>query len=214
MIPQPLVPGDDGGADPAVAAALAAFGAGTGDAGPVLSALRRSRLLVPVVALLTSAEIGPDGRKREKESEMALPKLVGADGREAVLAFTSADSLARWRPDARPIQVSATQVGHAAAGEGASAVVIDIAGPVPFVVEDLRALAGGLHDDPEVLAALETAVADLPGIVTVEVGPSDAADLTLTLKAAPGHDPAELGRNLADRIGRLLPTGLELRLAR
>ncbi|GIH79616.1 SseB family protein [Planobispora longispora] len=134
-IPQPLVPDDDGGADAAVASALAAFSAGTADPAEVISALSGARLLVPVVALLTSSEVGEHGLRQEKESEMALPKLVGKDGREAVLAFTGAETLARWRPDARPIQATVPQVCQAAAHENAAAVVIDVAGPAPFVIE-------------------------------------------------------------------------------
>ncbi|MFI6322364.1 SseB family protein [Nonomuraea sp. NPDC050556] len=157
-IPQPLVPSDDGSADPAVAAALAAYASGTADATAVLSALTGSRLLVPVVALLTSSEVGAHGLKQEKESEMALPKLVGKDGREAVLAFTSGESLALWRRDARPIQASVMQVCQAAVHESAAAVVIDVAGPVPFPIEG-QVL--------EVLAAVESGTLDQVEDVTV-----------------------------------------------
>ncbi|WP_285779504.1 SseB family protein [Microtetraspora sp. NBRC 13810] len=148
-IPRPLVPDDDGSADAAVAAALAAFAAGTADAAQVLSALGAARVLVPVVALLTESEVGAHGLRQEKESEMALPKLVGADGREAVLAFTGTEPLTRWRPDARPIQATVPQVCHAAVMENAAAVVIDVAGPSPFVIEGtpLQALAA-LHGPP------------------------------------------------------------------
>ncbi|GAA3155507.1 hypothetical protein GCM10010466_53050 [Planomonospora alba] len=134
-IPQPLVPDDDGTCDAALASALAAFSAGTADATEVVAALSGARLLVPVVALLTSSEVGEHGLRQEKESEMALPKLVGKDGREAVLAFTGTESLRLWRPDARPIQAGTPQVCQAAAAEGAAAVVVDVAGPVPFVIE-------------------------------------------------------------------------------
>lgn len=134
-IPQPLVPSDDGSTSTEVADALSAFAAGTADATVVLSALNGSRLLVPVVALLTESEVGAHGLKQEKESEMALPKLVGQDGREAVLAFTGAGALMRWRADARPIQSTLLSVCQAAVHEGAAAVVVDVAGPVPFVIE-------------------------------------------------------------------------------
>ncbi|MET8143347.1 SseB family protein [Sphaerisporangium sp. NPDC005288] len=142
-IPQPLVPDDDGGADASVAAALAAFAAGTGDAAAVASALSTARLLVPVVALLTRAEVGEHGLKQEKESEMALPVLVGADGRKAVPAFTGVASLQLWRADARPIQAVTPQVCRAALSEDAAAVMVDVAGPVPFAIEGglLHALA-------------------------------------------------------------------------
>ncbi|WP_433240236.1 SseB family protein [Streptosporangium sp. CA-135522] len=159
-IPQPLVPDDDGSADASVASALAAFSAGTADAGAVITALGGARLLVPVVALLTESEVGTHGLRQEKESEMALPKLVGKDGREAVLAFTGAESLRLWRPDARPIQATTLQVCQAAVHEDAAAVVVDVAGPVPFVIEGgvLRAFAAVESDTvdqlgPEVTVA-------------------------------------------------------------
>jgi hypothetical protein len=162
-IPQPLDPGDDGSAAPAVAAALAAYERGAADATEVLNALATARLLVPVVALLTESEIGEYGLRQEKESEMALPKLVGQDGREAVPAFTGAESLARWRPDARPIQTTLLQICRAAAGESAAAVVVDVAGPVPFVVE------GGVL---EALAAVESGTLDqVPGATVARVEP-------------------------------------------
>ncbi|GAA4506240.1 MULTISPECIES: SseB family protein [Nonomuraea] len=142
-IPDPLDAGDDGSTPPLVSAALAAYQAGAAGPERVLNALGESRLLVPVVALLTSSEIGAHGVRQEKESEMALPKLVGKDGREAVLAFTGTEPLRLWRPDARPIQATTLQVCRAAAAEGAAAVVVDVAGPVQFVIEGevLRALA-------------------------------------------------------------------------
>ncbi|MER6578185.1 SseB family protein [Nonomuraea sp. NPDC001023] len=157
-IPQPLDPDDDGSAAPAVAAALAAYEAGACGPADVLAALSGARLLVPVVALLTESEVGEHGLRQEKESEMALPKLVGQDGRHAVLAFTGTDALTRWRKDARPIQTGTLQVCRAAVHEEAAAVVVDVAGPVQFVIEGevLRALA-----------AVESGTVDQLGGVTV-----------------------------------------------
>lgn len=133
--------GDTGDADPAVAAALAGYAAGeaTGDA--VLAAIAASRLLVPVVAILTDA--GEDGG--EKETEMALPTVIGNDGRKAVIAFTSIGTMRRWRHDARPVPVPAARLWPAVGAEQAEAVVIDIAGPVQIVIEgaSLGALAAG-----------------------------------------------------------------------
>ncbi|NRQ30598.1 SseB family protein [Nonomuraea sp. NN258] len=166
-IPQPLDPHDDGAAAPAVAAALASYQAGDADAGDVLTALAGARLLVPVVALLTSSEVGEHGLRQEKESEMALPKLVGQDGREAVLAFTGTASLTAWRPDARPIQATALQVCQAAVGERAAAVVIDVAGPVPFVIEGTVL---------ETLAAIESGTVDrVAGVTVARVEPAPEA---------------------------------------
>jgi hypothetical protein len=69
--------GDVGDADPAVAAALAAYAAGQAEEHAVLTVIAASRLLVPIVAIL--AEADDDGA--EKETEMALPTLIGNDGR-------------------------------------------------------------------------------------------------------------------------------------
>ncbi|SDH44902.1 SseB family protein [Nonomuraea jiangxiensis] len=162
-IPQPLDPRDDGGVAPAVTAALSSYQAGTAGAGEVLAALSGARLLVPVVALLTESEVGAHGLRQEKESEMALPKLVGQDGRQAVLAFTGAEALARWRADARPIQATALQVCRAAVQEKAAAVVVDVAGPVQFVIEG---------EVLEALAAVDSGtVGELTGVTVARVEP-------------------------------------------
>ncbi|MET8000479.1 SseB family protein [Nonomuraea glycinis] len=162
-IPQPLDPTDDGGAAPAVVAALAAYQDGTAGPDQVLGALGGARLLVPVVALLTESEVGEHGLRQEKESEMALPKLVGQDGRQAVLAFTGTEALTRWRADARPIQATTLQVCQAAVSERAAAVVVDVAGPVPFVIEG---------DVLRALAAVESGTVDrLSGVTVARVEP-------------------------------------------
>jgi hypothetical protein len=53
--------------------------------------------------------------------------------------------LHRWNPDARPVPVRAATAAEAALSDDASAMLVDVAGPVMFVVEgeDLRALAQG-----------------------------------------------------------------------
>ncbi|GLV50639.1 hypothetical protein TBS_12120 [Thermobispora bispora] len=91
-------------------------------------------------------------------------------------AFTGAEPLARWRPDARPIQATVAQVCQAARLERAAAVVIDVAGPVPFVIEGeaLGALAR-LEDaargsaSPEELAGAGVTVAR----IAEDPGPDD-----------------------------------------
>jgi hypothetical protein len=183
---------DDGSADLAVARALAQYHAGEGSERAALVALAVSRLLVPVVALLTEA--GADGA--EKNSEMALPTLIGRDGRPAIMAFTCAASLANWRADARPVPAEAIRVWRAAVAEHGErpAVVIDVAGPVPFVVDGARltALAAGQqppepYDDPDVRAAVEAVLAAEPQIAGARLGPplSPDTDLHIQLLVAP-----------------------------
>ena len=189
-------PGDDGSADPRVTEALAAYAAGQGSEHAVLVALDAARLMIPVVALLTEAEpAGPGGPRRDKSSEMALPTVIGQDGRAALPAFTGAAALARWRPRARPVPVPAAQVWRSGAQE-ASAVVIDLAGPVPFAVDGARlaALARGLpapqpYQDPDVLALAHEALAAEPVIAGFRLLPGeDGTDLTVYLVPVPGRD--------------------------
>lgn len=144
---EPAFPDDDGAAAPGVAAALAAY-----DAQPAaghlaaLAALQDSRVLVPVVAVLTEVEHDERGLAREKDSEMAAVLLTGRDGRRALLAFTSTETLRAWNPDARPVAVTLRDAVRSALHDGADALVVDVAGPAVFPVEgqDLRDLADGL----------------------------------------------------------------------
>lgn len=226
---RPRFPDDDGSADPRSAAALAAFAAGSGSEHAALSALARSRLLVPVVSVpaAKTAEPGPGpvapagARKRAvNATEMALPKLVGQDGRSAILAFTCLDSLNRWRPGARPVPAEAAAVWRAAA-EDSCAVVIDIAGPVPLAVEGARlaALAEGgdaplPQDDPDVRHAFAAAVAEQAPAARFRLLAGDAdGDLLLELDlpaAAAGGQAAEI----AARVGSAAMARLGSRLRR
>jgi hypothetical protein len=133
---------DDGSADPLLAAALRA-----GDQGAMLSALTKARLLVPVVAMLGEVEYDENGLAHDKTSDMAVALLQGQDGRNALLAFTGTESLARWSPEARPMPAMTQLVATAAIQEGAAAIVIDVAGPAAGVIEtdDVRRLAAGLQ---------------------------------------------------------------------
>lgn len=136
---------DDGAADPALTAALERHASGAAPYPEVLAALAGARLLVPVVALLGEAEVGDDGLARDKSSDMAAVLLTGADGRTALLAFTSTDSLTTWDAAARPVPVAASLAAATAVQEGAAALVVDLAGPRRFVVEgdDLHRIASG-----------------------------------------------------------------------
>jgi SseB protein N-terminal domain len=145
-IPDPGFADDVGDADPGLAAALAVFDRSPGDLEAhraVLAGLRQARLLVPVVAL--AGEMDGD---HEKTSDMAAVLMKGQDGRTALLAFTSNSALRAWAQsfeggDARPVPVTAQHAAQAAIQDQAEALLIDVAGPVLFVVEgaDLRALA-------------------------------------------------------------------------
>ncbi|MFE3828626.1 SseB family protein [Streptomyces sp. NPDC059092] len=234
-IPDPGFSDDDGTADPALTAALAAWAEDRGAHGPVLAALRTSRLLVPVVAVLGEVEEDDEGSRvasdkgggrraglrREKTSDMAVPTLRAGD-RRALPAFTSVEALARWDPGARPVAVPLHQALQAAAHERADTVVLDLAGPVPYEITGpaLLALAEGRTrtgplDDPAVTAAVRAAVAAEPAVVRAYLGPG-SADGTLALLLDPAAPPAEAARRVAraladdDVLRARLVRGLDL----
>jgi hypothetical protein len=223
--------GDRGGADPLLTAALAAYHVGQGSEQAALGALAAARLLVPVIAEPSHKDPSGKGQSGKgqggKDSEMVLPTLIGRDGRPAVLAFTGLDTLARWRPDARPVPAEADRVWRAAVAEGC-AVVIDVAGPVPLAVEGARlaALAAGPpvpppHEDPDVRAEVQAAVAAESAIAGFSLAPGHpgAADLAITLHLAPRRD-ADRGSavnraaaGIATRLGARLRRGIEVVIA-
>ena len=53
----------------------------------------------------------------------------------ALLAYTGAAQLAAGDPEPRPVPVPAQVAAQSALQDGAAALVVDIAGPVTFVVE-------------------------------------------------------------------------------
>ncbi|WP_405740128.1 SseB family protein [Streptomyces sp. NBC_01525] len=206
-IPDPGFSDDDGSADPALAAALAAYDRDRSAEPQLLTALSGARVLVPVVAVLGESETGPDGLRREKTSDMAVPTLQAPDGRRALPAFTSMDTLKRWRADARPVAVPLRQALLAASHEKADTVVVDLAGPVTYQLTGpaLRALAEGRQDadprtDPAVLDALRTLLAAEPAVRFAHLAPSAETDATLALGLAPDASAADAAHRLAQSL--------------
>ena len=129
----PQFPGDDGSADPALTAAF-------GDDVAVLQALPDVRVFVPIVALL-----GETPAEGDKNADMAAVLMTGADGRQALLAFSSVATMAAWDPKARPVPVLGRDAALAAIDEQASAILLDLGTPAFTVVEtdDVQHLAAG-----------------------------------------------------------------------
>jgi hypothetical protein len=147
-IPDPGFAGDDGGIDTEVTAALTAYDASPQDrdrALAVVAALQDSRVLVPVVAVAGEVETNDAGLEQEKSTDMAAVLTQGRGGRTALLAFTGLERLQRWQPDARPVPVSLADAARSALQQEAAALVVDVAGPVLFAIEQdtLRPLAEG-----------------------------------------------------------------------
>jgi hypothetical protein len=223
--------GDDGSADPAVAAALAAFSSGRASEHEAVMSLAPSRLLVPIVAVVAGdaaadppPAAAPGGEQAapggEKASEMSIPTLIGRDGRRAVPAFTSLDTLRRWRQEARPVPTGAADVWAAAVADDC-AVVVDVAGPVPLAIDGARlaALADGRpvpppREDPDVLAVVRAAAASQAGITGLRLADgADGSDLLVALSVRPGL-PAGAGEQLAGLVAEQVMARLGGRLRR
>jgi hypothetical protein len=111
-----------------------------------VAALCTDRLLVPVVATATRfAEAAERALSSDKEAEMSVVGVQGPDGRRALLAFTGLDSLQAWDARARPVPVTLDVAAQSALADGAAALLLDVAGPHPLVIEGevLSGLARG-----------------------------------------------------------------------
>ncbi len=236
----PSQPGDDGTADPLISSVLAAFAAGEGSEQSALTALASGRLLVPVVPVVTGGpghhdpaavdadvcqpETGEEPPHLpgpgEQASDTATPRLIGLDGRTAVPAFTSVDAMRMWQATARPVPVPAREVCHAAAEES-SAVVVDVAGPVPLAIEGARlaALARGEavpapHEDADIRDVVAAVLAGFLDVAEFRLGSGGQdRDLEIWLTFAPecaGHDAARVAAD----IGAAVMTQLGSRLRR
>ncbi|WP_461174517.1 SseB family protein [Arthrobacter sp. Z1-9] len=125
---------DDGTADAGYLTAVAALQAGQGDEAAVVASLATARVFIPIVAQLAEEAEGQDGLQADKQADMALVTLKAADGRTAMPAFTSAEALAAWHPEARPVAVYAARAALSAVSEGAELLVLDPGAAVTFVV--------------------------------------------------------------------------------
>lgn len=126
---EPAFPDDDGLIDPRLAEAL-------GDDVAVLAVYGDVRVFVPIVAIL--GERATDGS--DKSADMAAVFMTGADGRKALLTFSSVEALETWNPLARPVPVWGSEAAQAALDEGASALLLDL-GIDHFTVLELQASA-------------------------------------------------------------------------
>lgn len=130
---EPQFPGDDGLVDPLLAPAL-------GDDVAVMQALGEARVFVPIIPLL--GEVPAEG---DKNADMAAVLMTGADGRTALLAFSSVEAMGAWDEQARPVPVLGRDAARAALAEDATALLLDLGSSSFVVVEtsDVEHLAAG-----------------------------------------------------------------------
>jgi hypothetical protein len=140
-------PGDDGRAAPVLRAALERAHGSTEVSAYLgaVAALGGERVLVPVTATATRLGTTVGGLHSDREAEMAVVSLVIPDGRRGLLGFTGLDALQAWDAAARPVPVTLDVAAQAAVADGATALLVDVAGPHPLVLEGdiLAGLAAG-----------------------------------------------------------------------
>ena len=225
--------GDDGSADPALAALLDAYAAGSASLSDVVARLGETRVLVPILAELESAGEGEHGHTVDKEASAGVVALQAPDGRRALPVFTSVASMAAWRADARPVPVDARRAALSAVSEDWALLVVDPAGPVTALVPRpaVWALAQGLDWEPavvdgvvvpEVQEAVSSAVAAVPHVARAWAEPGRRAEVAVVLRIDAGLDRAGLDAVLAqvnaalarDEVVSGRVDGLELRVGR
>ncbi|MFF1528751.1 SseB family protein [Cellulomonas sp. NPDC058312] len=182
--------GDDGSADPGVAATLTALGDGTGTLAEVVAALAGTRVLVPVLAELEVGEtvdVGGHAHTVDKEASAGIVALQAPDGRTALPVFSSVAAMAAWRADARPVPTEVARAALSAVDEGWELLVLDAGGPVTALLPrpavwalaqqgTWRPAVPGAGEarsvDPEVRAAVRAAVTGALGGGVAEHAPA------------------------------------------
>ena len=126
---------DDGSIDPVLAEALT-----TKNQARIIAALSMTRVLT---AIAESEEEIPS----DCDDNLGTLMLRGADGRKALLSFSSLETLTSFSKVARPMPLFTTEAARAAKAEGAEALLLDLGTEHFTVVEgdDFEALAAGLH---------------------------------------------------------------------
>lgn len=207
--------GDDGSCDPALAAALDAYGRGAGSLAGVVVALAGTRVLVPVLADLEVADVVVhDGHAHtvDKEASAGIVALQAPDGRTALPVFSSVAAMAAWRADARPVPTDVARAALSAVNEGWELIVLDAGGPVTALVPRpavwalaqqspwspaVAGVPGALAVDDAVLAAVRAALAGVAHVRAADAEPGQQAEVAVVLTLDPGLDRSGLDAVLA-----------------
>lgn len=171
---------DDGSAPERLIEALRRFGSRELGEEEVVDALRESRLLIPLVAVLGETGHNEHGVLIDKSQELSIVTVAGPDGRTVMPVFTSVQAMSAWNPKARPVPANAVRVALAAASESTDLVVLDPTSPTEFVIRRpaLWAIAQGLtwipsYSDAEILDAFIASAEPETAVVAVQLSPGD-----------------------------------------
>ncbi len=130
--PNAAFAGDRGDPDPALRTILARAYDGDVAYPRAIAALCTARLLLPIVAAGDESGDGPDP---DRVAEMAAVLVRSESGDTAVPVFTGLDALTVWKADARPVPCTLDDVAATAVETSSTAILIDLPGPHPVVIE-------------------------------------------------------------------------------
>ncbi len=116
-----------------------------------------------------------------------LVRVPFPGGREAFPVFTSAQALAEWDPEARPVPVAIKNVAVAALKRGSGLITVNAESPSQMWLgrSAVAALASGTEwtapwNDPEITARIDASIdGDLPGYAGVSIEPGERGVATV-----------------------------------
>lgn len=206
--------GDDGSADPVLWDALTRFRTGEGDPVAVVDALRRARVLAPLVAEKGDEGVGPTGLAVDKTQELSIVTVAAPDGRKVLPVFTSVTALQTWDAAARPVPADGRRTALAAASEDTGLIVIDPASETEFVLRRpaVWAIAQGeawepAHTSPTIFTGLQESISGELAVLDLAVESGDPTgrlrgpELVVHLQLMAGLEQEELDAVLA-RLAR------------
>ena len=176
---------DDGSAPPRLLEAIRRFRVRELGEAEVVDEVRRSRLLVPLVAQLGEAGTAPSGHLGDKSQELSIVTVTGPDGRAVLPAFSSVAAMAHWNQSARPIPAEGPRVALAAVGEGTDLVVVDPTSDTEFAIRR-PALWAVAQTEPWQPSYLDEAV------LAEFMAAADGEDAIVAIQLAPGDPDARL----------------------
>lgn len=206
--------GDDGSAPQGYLDAVAALVAGTAGRAGVVDALRRQRLLVPLLAEAGETGVDERGRTVDKTQELSIVTVAGPDGGAILPMFSHVAAMQAWNPKARPVPTGVDRAA-AAALDGPSRVVVDPGSPSEFVLDRtmLEALltdaswSWGVEDAAVQAAVLDALFAE-PAVQAVVLATADprcrlaGAELEVHALVAAAPDDAAAGDDVATQVQR------------
>jgi len=184
--------GDDGSADAQLLELMRSYQHGEVPLADVIARFAQTRVLVPVLASLDKEDHTEDGHVFDKEASAGIVALEAPDGRMALPVFTSVESMAVWRKDARPVPVDAVRAALSAVSENWALLVVDpgsehsVLVPRPAVWAVARSLpwipavSNGIIDEA-VSSEISSVLAHIPEVIQASAQAGRSAEVAVVL---------------------------------